>query len=48
MLRAAKYLGVAPWDLASQPLYWTLMAEEGQDAEAFLEKQQQSKQPKQH
>lgn len=34
VVKAAKYLGVAPWDLAGRPLTWVNMAEEAQDAEA--------------
>lgn len=34
LIRAAKYLGVAPWDLAERPLTWVNMAEHAQDAEA--------------
>lgn len=37
LIRAAKYLGVAPWDLASQPHTWVNMAEAAQDAEAHAE-----------
>lgn len=34
LIRAAIYLGVAPWDLAERPLTWVHMAEAAQDAEA--------------
>lgn len=34
VVKAARYLGVAPWDLAAKPLAWTVMAETAQDAEA--------------
>lgn len=34
VLKAAKYLGVAPWSLAAQPLTYLLQAEAAQDAEA--------------
>lgn len=34
LIRAAKYLGVPPWDLAAQPHTWVNMAEAAQDAEA--------------
>jgi hypothetical protein len=37
LLKAAKYLGVAPWDLATKPLTWVNMAEEAQAAEAHAE-----------
>jgi hypothetical protein len=34
LIRAAIYLGVAPWELAERPLSWVHMAEAAQDAEA--------------
>jgi len=34
LVKAAKYLGVPPWDLAAKPLTWVHMAEAAQDAEA--------------
>jgi len=34
LIRAAKYLGVPPWDLAEKPHTWVNMAESAQDAEA--------------
>lgn len=34
LLKAAKYLGVPPWELAKQPHTWVNMAEAAQDAEA--------------
>jgi len=37
VVRAARYLGVSPWDLYEQPWYWTLRALNAQDAEARLE-----------
>jgi hypothetical protein len=36
-LRAAKYLGVAPWDLAERPVWWqeiALVAEKAETAAA--------------
>lgn len=36
-IQAARYLGVAPWDLAGQPLAWVRMAEEAQAADAHAE-----------
>jgi hypothetical protein len=33
LVRAAKYLGVPPWELARQPLYWTEVALAAMDAE---------------
>jgi hypothetical protein len=38
VLKAAQYLRVAPWELASQPLYWLEVAESAQAAEAHAEK----------
>lgn len=34
LLRAAKYLGVAPWDLANQPILWQQVALVAEAAEA--------------
>lgn len=39
VIKAARYLGVDPWDLATKPLTWVLMAEEAQTAEARAEAQ---------
>ena len=33
LLKAAKYLDVAPWDLAVKPFYWVARAEAAMDAE---------------
>ena len=33
LLKAAKYLEVAPWELARQPLAWVHRAEAAQEAE---------------
>lgn len=33
LVRAARYLGVAPWDLYEQPLYWQKWAQTAQNAE---------------
>ena len=38
-LRAAKYLGVAPWDLALQPLVWEQWAIEALAAEGAAEEE---------
>lgn len=43
LLKAAKYLGVAPWDLATKPLTWVNMAEEAQAAEVHAEAMQSKK-----
>lgn len=37
LLRASKYLGVPPWELAKRPVSWVAMAEAAQDAEAHAE-----------
>lgn len=37
LIRAAKYLGVAPWVLAEKPHTWVNMAEAAQDAEAHAQ-----------
>lgn len=34
LVKAARYLGVAPWDLARKPLWWTHVALASQGAEA--------------
>lgn len=33
LIRAARYLGVAPWDLLERPLIWTVWARLFEDAE---------------
>jgi hypothetical protein len=35
VVQAARYLRVAPWDLADQPLYWLEVAEASQSAEQY-------------
>lgn len=40
LLQAAKYLGVAPWDLARQPAYWMRWALTAMGAEAEVNEQQ--------
>ena len=37
-MKAAQYLGVAPWDLEAQPYSWVLKAEVAQDAEERAKK----------
>lgn len=37
-LKAAQYLRVAPWDLASQSLSWVVMAEAAQQLESDHER----------
>ena len=34
VIRAAKYLGVPPWDLAAKPLWWLEIALAAESAEA--------------
>lgn len=34
LVKAARYLGVAPWDLATKPVWWLEVALASQDAEA--------------
>lgn len=41
-LRAAKYLGVAPWDLAIRPVWWRNIALEAEAAEAGAQKHRAS------
>lgn len=47
-IKAAQYLGVAPWDLAKAPLAWVERAEEAQAAEnharALADKREQARQ----
>lgn len=33
LIRAARYLGVAPWDLARQPVWWREIALQAERAE---------------
>lgn len=39
LVRAAKYLGVPPWELARQPLYWTEVALAAMDGERRARKE---------
>lgn len=43
VVKAAKYLGVSPWELVDQPVYWLNAAEDAQDIEAHADKIEQSK-----
>lgn len=38
VIKAAKYLGVSPWDLADQSIYWVSAAEAAQEVDALAEK----------
>ena len=40
LLKAAKWLGVAPWDLATQPAVWLEFTLEAMNAEAVAQKQE--------
>lgn len=47
LLRAARYMGVAPWDLYERPVHWTIWAITSENAEneaqdARIKQQQQS------
>lgn len=41
VVAAAKFLGVAPWDLAARPFSWVQMAEAAADAEARAREKQE-------
>ena len=43
LVRAAKYLGVAPWELAEQPTYWRDVALYFEAEERWAEAQAASK-----
>lgn len=45
LIRAGRFLGVPPWDLASAPAFWLDAAEELQAAEAAAERQKGNKGP---
>jgi hypothetical protein len=40
LIRAAKYLQVAPWELAERPIWWMNVALAGMAAEAAAERAQ--------
>lgn len=40
IIRASRFLGVPPWELASAPLFWLNAAEESMVAEAAAQKAQ--------
>ncbi len=44
LVQAARYLGVAPWDLAEQPSYWVQIAQvcEGGELDARAEQQKRN------
>lgn len=46
LLQAAKYLGVAPWDLAQRPVWWTEIALAARGAESYARAQQQKRKAK--
>lgn len=37
LMRAAKYLGVSPWDLDEQPVYWMERALAAEEAESEVQ-----------
>ena len=37
LVKASKYLGVAPWDLAQQSAYWLEAAEQAREADNHAE-----------
>lgn len=39
LIKASRYLGVAPWDLAQKPVWWVHVALAAQSAEAYASKQ---------
>ena len=43
VVRAAKYLGVAPWDLSERPQFWLSVAEEAQASEATASRARQQR-----
>lgn len=40
-VRAARYLGVSPWDLAGQPVFWRNVALISEDVEAQFQQDMQ-------
>ena len=38
-IKAAKYLGVPPWELSGKPVAWQAMAEAAMEAEAHADQQ---------
>lgn len=43
LIRAARYLGVAPWELLDQPIIWREWAEAATFAESEAKRQQQER-----
>lgn len=43
LLRAAKYLGVAPWDLLQQPLFWQQKAILAEKVESNVQEELQKR-----
>lgn len=43
LIQAAKYLGVAPWDLAQRPVWWMNIAVAAQNAEHAAEQARKRK-----
>ena len=44
IIRAARYLGVAPWDLLNQPIYWQQKALEAERIDAEVQEAQAQQQ----
>lgn len=45
LVRAARYLGVPPWELAAQPIYWRDVALYFESEEAWAQAQAANKPP---
>lgn len=43
LIKAAKYLGVPPWELSAQPVAWQRFAESAMNAEAHAQQQQEKR-----
>ncbi|MGZ3677039.1 MAG: hypothetical protein ACXWQR_00545 [Ktedonobacterales bacterium] len=43
LIRAARYLGVPPWELAERPIYWMEWANIAQNAEIDVQNRQQAR-----
>lgn len=46
LIQAAKYLGVAPWDLLERPQAWQGLAVSAMKSEAYAEKQKEEQEKK--
>ncbi len=43
LIKAAKYLGVPPWELAERPTYWQEWANDSQSLDNEVEKEQEKR-----